>query len=62
MKILSFVAVFVVLMLPIFDASDENDEKLLSRQKKSLIYPQYTVLQVISASFLKDLLLNFVVF
>jgi hypothetical protein len=46
MKILSFVIIFGIFLIPLLNADENENGKLLSRQKRKLIYPQFTTLQV----------------
>lgn len=55
MKVLKFVIILSFLALQMLDANeDESEERSLSRQKRGLLFPQYTVLQVSVQSSLED--------
>lgn len=57
MKISIFV-IFLVFLIPLlngFDVAENGAERSLSRQKRSLFYPQYTVLQVYETHCKKNL-------
>lgn len=47
MKLLWFVLTFGLLVLPSLEVGDDESDRSLSRQKKSLFFPQYSVLQVV---------------